>query len=59
MVFDPVWEKDKKEGKKKNGWAIKGTLLDIIKKLKRNKNETLPNESTILTFLFKKKIQKI
>lgn len=59
MVFDPNWEKEKKEGKKQNGgWAIKGTLLDIIKKIKGNKNGTLPKKATILTFLFKKKIQK-
>jgi hypothetical protein len=43
MLFDPAWEQDKKteektEEKKQNGWAIKGTLLDIINKLKPNKN---------------------
>lgn len=39
MVYDPAWEKDKKEEKKQNGgWAIKGTLLDIINKLKPNRN---------------------
>ena len=59
MVFDPAWEKEKKEEKKQNGgWAIKGTLLDIINKLKGNKNGTLPKKAAILTFLFKKKIQK-
>ncbi|HZL10591.1 MAG TPA: GNAT family N-acetyltransferase [Prolixibacteraceae bacterium] len=56
MVFDPTWEKDKKGEKKQNGgWAIKGTLLDIVNKLKRNKNGTIPKEAAILTFLFKKK----
>jgi hypothetical protein len=40
MVYDPAWEKDKKSEEKKqnSGWAIRGTLLDIINKLKPNKN---------------------
>jgi hypothetical protein len=38
MLYDPAWEKEKKEEKKQNGWAIKDTLLDIINKLKPNKN---------------------
>jgi len=39
MLYDPAWEQEKKiEEKKQNGWAIKGTLLDIINKLKPNKN---------------------
>ncbi len=33
-----VVQKEKKEEKKQNGWAIKDTLLDIINKLKPNKN---------------------
>ncbi len=47
MVFDPAWEKDKKveEKKQSNGWAIKGTLLDIINKLKPNKNGSQPKKS--------------
>jgi hypothetical protein len=36
MLFDPQLEKEKKQ----NGWAIKDTLLDIINKLKPNKNGT-------------------
>jgi hypothetical protein len=45
MLYDPAWEQEKKteekpEEKKQNGWAIKGTLLDIINKLKPNKNGT-------------------
>jgi GNAT superfamily N-acetyltransferase len=38
MLYDPAWEQEKK--KQNNGWAIKGTLLDIINKLKPNKNGT-------------------
>ena len=46
MLYDPAWEQAKKpEEKKQNGgWAIKGTLLDIINKLKPNKNGTQPKE---------------
>jgi hypothetical protein len=44
MLYDPAWEQEKKaeteEKKKTNGWAIKDTLLDIINKLKPNKNGT-------------------
>ncbi len=58
MVFDPAWEKEKKGEKKPNSWAIKGTLLDIINKMKRVKNGTLPKEAAIFTFLFKRKIHK-
>lgn len=58
MVFDPAWEKDKKSEKKQNGWAIKGTLLDIINRLKPNKNGTIPKESAVFTFLFKNKTKK-
>ncbi len=54
MLYDPAWEKEKKEEKKQNGWAIKGTLLDIINKLKRNKNGATPKAATILTLLFNK-----
>ena len=35
---------EKPEEKKQNGWAIKGTLLDIINKLKPNKNGTQTKE---------------
>jgi GNAT superfamily N-acetyltransferase len=50
MLFDPAWEQDKKteekaEEKKQNGWAIKGSLLDIINKLKPNKNESQAKRS--------------
>lgn len=55
MLYDPAWEKDKKVEKK--SWAIKGTLLDIINKLKRNKNGSSSN-AAILTFLFKKETKK-
>lgn len=55
MLFDPAFEKDKKVEKK--SWAIKGTLLDIIKKLKPNKNGNAPREVPILTFLFGQKLK--
>jgi len=44
MLYDPAWEQEKKaeEKKKNNGWAIKGTLLDIINKLKGNRNGSEP-----------------
>jgi hypothetical protein len=59
MLYDPAWEKEKKteekvEEKKQNGWAIKGTLLDIINKLKPNKNGSQAKEAAIFS-MFKKK----
>jgi hypothetical protein len=51
MLYDPAWEQEKKSGekpeeKKQNGgWAIKETLLDIINKLKPNKNGTQAKKS--------------
>lgn len=56
MLYDPAWEKDKKVEKKT--WAIKGTLLDIINKLKPNRNGSAPKEAAILTLLFGKNIKK-
>jgi hypothetical protein len=61
MLYDPVWEQEKKvevkveEKKQSNGWAIKGTLLDIINKLKPNKNGSQAKESAIFS-MFKRKI---
>lgn len=57
MLYDPVWEKDKKAQKKP--WAIKGSLLDIINKLKPNKNGTSSTKDVaIFTLLFKKNTTK-
>ena len=59
MLYDPAWEQEKKveekveEKKKSNGWAIKGTLLDIINKLKPNKNGSQPKKVEGF-FLFRK-----
>jgi len=47
MLYDPAWEQGKKVEEKveeKKSWAIKGTLLDIINKLKPNKNGTQTKE---------------
>jgi hypothetical protein len=61
MLYDPAWEQEKKveekvEEKKQNSWAIKDTLLDIINKLKPNKNgsQTQAKEAVIFS-MFKKK----
>jgi len=56
MLYDPAWEQEKKveEKKKNNGWAIKGTLLDIINKLKPNKNGS-QSKNVIRFSIFKKK----
>lgn len=56
MLFDPAWEKDKKTEKKT--WAIKGSLLDIINKIKPNKNGSSSKEAAILTLLFRKNTKK-
>jgi len=59
MLYDPAWEQEKKveekveEKKKSNGWAIKDTLLDIINKLKPNKNGTQSKKESGFS-LFKK-----
>ncbi|MFA5330302.1 MAG: GNAT family N-acetyltransferase [Prolixibacteraceae bacterium] len=58
MVFDPAWEKEKKGEKKQSSkWAIKDTLLDIVNKIKSNKNGSVA-KTTVLTFLFKKQTQR-
>ena len=47
MLYDPAWEQEKKVEEKveeKKSWAIKDTLLDIINKLKPNKNGTQTKE---------------
>lgn len=60
MLYDPAWELEKKveekveEKKKSNGWAIKGTLLDIINKLKPNKNGNQAKKAASFSF-FKSK----
>lgn len=57
MLFDPAWEKDNKKAEKKT-WAIKGSLLDIINKLKPNKNGSEAKHAAILTLLFGQKQHK-
>ncbi len=56
MLYDPAWEKEKKTEKK--SWAIKGSLLDIISKLKPNKNGSATKDVAIFTLLFRKNIKK-
>lgn len=58
MVYDPIWEKEKKIGiKPKRSWAIKDSLLDIVNKLKSKKNGT-GTTGMIFTFLFREKAIK-
>ena len=54
MVFDPAWEKEKKQSDKKqtNGWAIKVTLLDMVNKLKSKRNGSQPKR--VLGFILLK-----
>ncbi|MGE5394890.1 MAG: GNAT family N-acetyltransferase [Candidatus Saccharibacteria bacterium] len=58
MLYDPAWEQEKKaeteEKKKNNGWAIKDTLLDIINKLKPNKNGTQQKKEGVFSLFTKK-----
>lgn len=56
MVYDPQWEKDKKSNTKpKKVWAIKGSLLDIVNKIKSTRNGSSGAGFTF-TYLFRKKI---
>jgi hypothetical protein len=54
MLYDPAWEKEKKEGKKTNGWAIKDTLLDIINKLKPAKTNTQSKKAGVFSLFSNK-----
>ncbi|HET6556710.1 MAG TPA: GNAT family N-acetyltransferase, partial [Prolixibacteraceae bacterium] len=55
MLYDPAWEQEKKveEKKKTNGRAIKDTLLDIINKLKPNKNGTQQKKEGVFSLFTK------